>query len=84
MHVYFFECWRIMLLEYNNAILINFTDYSRHNSPEYNRKLMEGIIRPSPSRSGFSTPTNMTPNTRSVLDALKEISRKRIHATEVK
>ncbi|CAH0557350.1 unnamed protein product [Brassicogethes aeneus] len=57
-------------------------EYSRHNSQEYNRMLMEGIVKPSSSTSGFSPPKTNSTSTRSVLDALKEISRKRIHANE--
>lgn len=60
-------------------------EYSRHHSQEYNRKLLEGIVKPSSPTfraSPFSS-SNQPSSTRSVLDALKEISRKRIHTNEV-
>ncbi|CAG9854935.1 unnamed protein product [Phyllotreta striolata] len=59
-------------------------DYTKR-IPEYKRKLLDGLIKPSGSiqrgLSNSSIAENST-GTRSVLDALKEISRKRIHAHE--
>ncbi|KAG5883834.1 hypothetical protein JTB14_033755 [Gonioctena quinquepunctata] len=57
-------------------------DYARHHTQEYNRKLLEGIVKPGGGAFGLSQPKNESTNTRSVLDALKEISRKRMHANE--
>ncbi|KAJ8913523.1 hypothetical protein NQ315_017074 [Exocentrus adspersus] len=67
------------------TIRIASPDYSRHHSHAYNRKLLEGIVKPGtvPNRtSRFSPSSQPGSSTRSVLDALKEISRKRIHANE--
>ncbi|VEN48748.1 unnamed protein product [Callosobruchus maculatus] len=62
------------------------SDYSKTHSHEYNQKLLEGITKPgSPSlgrRTVIQGPNDNNSSTRSVLDALKEISRKRIHANE--
>lgn len=62
--------------------------YTRQHSEDYKLKLLEGIVKPrTPSRfsHGYQDHTGeASTSTRSVLDALKEISRKRIHASEVK
>lgn len=78
--------WIIEILTFAYIIFIIILEYSRHHSQEYNRKLLEGIVKPSsPANraSPFSSNTQSS-STRSVLDALKEISRKRIHINEVK
>ncbi|XP_018566328.1 mucin-5AC [Anoplophora glabripennis] len=66
------------------TIRIASPEYSRHHSQEYNRKLLEGIVKPSSAtfRASPFSPSHQSSSTRSVLDALKEISRKRIHANE--
>ncbi|CAH1104676.1 unnamed protein product [Psylliodes chrysocephalus] len=58
-------------------------DYMKH-TPEYNRRIFDGIVKPSGNvlRSPHSSFSENPTSTRSVLDALKEISRKRIHANE--
>lgn len=50
-------------------------------SPAHNRMLLEQIVQSTPANK--TTPNNGEVNTMSVLDALKEISRKRIHTNEV-
>ncbi|XP_028136434.1 mucin-5AC [Diabrotica virgifera virgifera] len=58
-------------------------DYVKH-TPEYNRKLLEGLVNPTGGNHTLlnSRHSGNSTSTRSVLDALKEISRKRIHANE--
>ncbi|XP_056631168.1 nuclear pore complex protein DDB_G0274915-like [Diorhabda sublineata] len=58
-------------------------DKMKHTT-EYNRKLLEGLVKPSGSNHNIShlNHSEHSTSTRSVLDALKEISRKRIHASE--
>ncbi|EFA03254.1 hypothetical protein TcasGA2_TC013188 [Tribolium castaneum] len=63
-----------------NISQMNSAELSRFNSPEQNRLLLEKIIKSSPNNDSISHKTET--NTKSVLDALKEISRKRIHASE--
>ncbi|XP_044267592.1 uncharacterized protein PB18E9.04c-like isoform X2 [Tribolium madens] len=63
-----------------NISQMNSAELSRFNSPEQNRLLLEKIIKSSPNNDTISHKTET--NTKSVLDALKEISRKRIHSNE--
>lgn len=58
------------------------SELSKYNTPEHNRMLLEKIIK-SGSGSDNGSPHKNEANTKSVLDALKEISRKRIHSNEV-
>nr|CAH7743593.1 unnamed protein product [Callosobruchus chinensis] len=68
------------------TVKLSSSDYSKTHSQEYNQKLLEGIVKPgSPSlgrRTVIQGPNDNNSSPRSVLDALKEISRKRIHANE--
>ncbi|KAJ8981712.1 hypothetical protein NQ317_003777 [Molorchus minor] len=61
-------------------------EYSRQHSLEYNRKLLEDIVKPNllNHRGQLFSPSSerSISSTRSVLEALKEISRKRIHVNE--
>jgi nuclear pore complex protein Nup121 len=57
------------------------SELSKYNTPEHNRMLLEKIIK-SGSGSDSGSPHKNEANTKSVLDALKEISRKRIHSNE--
>lgn len=70
-----------------------FVDTLTHYSPEQSRLMLNGAFKDPISSKGSSllqntvvTPPTVPENdisTRSVLDALKEISRKRIHSNEV-
>lgn len=70
-----------------------FVDTLPHYSPEQSRLMLNGAFKDPVSSKGSSllqntvvTPPTVPENdigTRSVLDALKEISRKRIHSNEV-
>lgn len=77
----------ILIVLLNFVTMVFVLEYMRFHSPDYNRRLLEGIVKPSTSSSiGCNfTQINGEPSTstRSVLDALKEISRKRIHSHEV-
>lgn len=69
----------------NNLRQIFFVEYLRSYSPQHRSKILEEISKPRLHRQ-LSLPAHAHNNdagTKSVLDALKEISRKRIHSNEV-
>lgn len=61
---------------------IYFSDSRGYYSQEHNRLLLDGIVRNNSILKEHNNSNEVS--TRSVLDALKEISRKRIHVSEVK
>lgn len=56
-------------------------EYSRCSSPEYKRLLLEGIVKEKAPKQCIPQQNDVS-STRSVLDALKEISRKRIQSND--
>lgn len=74
------------LKQYQTIFVIYILGYVRHQSEEYKLKLLEGIVKPrsvSNLNHNYRNSSETSTSTRSVLDALREISRKRIHANEV-
>lgn len=60
--------------------------YARQQSEDYKLKLLEGIVKPRTVNKfshTYQDHSEASTSTRSVLDALREISRKRIHTNEV-
>lgn len=77
-------------LFYTVILVSNFSDTLPHYSPEQSRLLLNGafkdpvVNKSSPLlQNSVVTPPENDISTKSVLDALKEISRKRIHTNEV-
>lgn len=67
-------------LQMNDSI--NSTELSSFNTAEQNKLLLQKIVRPNSDKETVSSHKPES-NTKSVLDALREISRKRIHSDQV-